>query len=110
MRQSLRITFRGMEPSRALEDRILELTSRLETFCDDITGCHVVIEELSRKHRHGNPFHVRVSLHGAKRDIVGECERATPRNVKSAFEALDEAFARAERQLQRRVDLLQMHH
>ena len=110
MRQSLRITFRGMEPSAALEDRIIELSHRLETFCDDITGCHVVIEELSRKHRHGNPFHVRVALHGARRDIVGESERALPRNAQSAFEAVDEAFARAERQLQRRLDLLQLHH
>ena len=43
MQTPLRIVFRHMPPSAAVEARIREHVDRLERFHSRITGCHVVI-------------------------------------------------------------------
>jgi hypothetical protein len=40
----LRITFRDMEPSDAVEARVRERVDALELLHPRITGCHVVVE------------------------------------------------------------------
>lgn len=99
MRQSLRITFRGMESSPTMEERIREHADRLNDLFDGIVGCHVVIDQQTHKHRHGNPFAARVDLHVPGRQIIAHSEHVESANSKSAYEALTDAFDRAERQL-----------
>src|ERR1039457_2134192 len=45
MKLPLQITFRHMEPSPALEERIRKLMSRLDKFSAHIMHCHVVVED-----------------------------------------------------------------
>jgi ribosome-associated translation inhibitor RaiA len=44
MQTPLRITFRHMRTSPAVEALVREHVERLERFHDRITGCHVVVE------------------------------------------------------------------
>ena len=109
MIQRLRITFRGMQSSPSIEDKIREYADRLNDLFDGIVGCHVVIDQQSQKHRHGNPFRARVDLHVPGKQIIAESERAEPKNAAGAYEALHEAFDRAERQLLTHRDHLRSH-
>ncbi|GBQ25757.1 HPF/RaiA family ribosome-associated protein [Gluconacetobacter azotocaptans] len=49
----LQITFKGLEPSPALEARIRDRAARLDRFEDDIMGCHVTIAALHRHQQRG---------------------------------------------------------
>lgn len=109
MRQQLQITFRGMNPSPAMEERIRDYAGRLDDLFDGIVGCHVVVEEAAKNHRHGNPFHVRVDVRVPGKEIVGESEHVDPNPQKSAYEAVQDAFERAERQMARYVATLRDH-
>lgn len=109
MRQSLRITFRGMTSSPTVEGRIRELADRLNDVFEGIVGCHVVVEEETTKHRHGNPFRARVDLSVPGKAIVGESQKVERENARSVNDALQSAFDRAERQLLHYRDQLRSH-
>jgi cold shock CspA family protein/ribosome-associated translation inhibitor RaiA len=112
------ITFRGIDPSAALEAEIRRRISKLDTYYDSIMGCHVLVELAQRHHQAGNRYHVRIdltvpgeelvvaheaSLHAAEQDIH-LVEAARPDEVdpqrKHARVAVREAFDIARRRLQ----------
>jgi cold shock CspA family protein/ribosome-associated translation inhibitor RaiA len=112
------ITFRGIEPSEALESDIRARLARLETYYAGIMGCRVLVEFVQRHHESGNRFHVRIDLtvpddeivvsheanvHATARDAgvarVGRLSEPDPER-KHAHVAVREAFDSARRQLQ----------
>ena len=56
------VTFRGIEPTDALEAEILMRARKLETYYSRIIGCRVLIELVQRHHEAGNRYHVRIDL------------------------------------------------
>src|SRR5580698_9960833 len=70
MQHELRIAFRNMDVSEALEKRIRTRAAELEQLCDRITACDVVVEMQHRHAPHGKMFHVRVDLALPGRTIV----------------------------------------
>jgi ribosome-associated translation inhibitor RaiA len=66
----LQITFRNMEPSAAIEKHVRAKAGKLESFCDRITGCHVIIEAPHQHHHKGKAFQVRIDLSAPGREIV----------------------------------------
>ncbi len=112
------ITFRGIEPSAALEAEIRTRIARLETYYGSIMGCRVLVELVQRHHESGNRYHVRIdlrvprgeivvshdaSLHGAAQDIqvdaIRKSNESDPQH-KHAAVAIREAFDIARRRLQ----------
>ena len=112
------ITFRGIEPSAALEAEIRARIDKLQTYDDSIIGCRVLVERTQRHHQAGNRYHVRIdvtvpgkelvvaheaSLHAADQDIhlakTTKQDETDPER-KHAFVAVGEAFDVARRQLQ----------
>ena len=112
------ITFRGIDPSAALEAEIRTRIGKLETYYHAIMGCHVLVEFAQRHHEAGNRYHVRIdltvpgeaivvahdaSLHATDQDIhlakATKQDEADPER-KHAFVAVREAFDVARRQLQ----------
>jgi len=112
------ITFRGIDPSAALEAEIRTRIDKLETYYHSIMGCHVLVELAQRHHEAGNRYHVRIdltvpgeeivvaheaSLHATDQDIhlakATKQDEADPER-KHAFVAVREAFDIARRQLQ----------
>jgi ribosome-associated translation inhibitor RaiA len=112
------ITFRDMDPSPAVEDRIYDEAAKLEEFHSGIMSCRVMVEIPHEHHKLGKRFHVRVdlkmpggeivarrvpSLHGATKDIGLEV-RGKKQEVaavnKDIYVAIRDAFKSARRQLQ----------
>jgi cold shock CspA family protein/ribosome-associated translation inhibitor RaiA len=112
------ITFRGIDPSVALEAEIRTRIGKLQTYYRPIMGCHVLVELAERHHETGNRYHVRIdvtvpgeeivvaheaSLHATAQDI--DAEKATKEaepdpERKHARVAVREAFDIARRRLQ----------
>ena len=100
MQTPLRITFRHMESSAAVEARVREHVARLERFHDRITGCHVVIEAPPAHRNKGAPFDVRIDLTVPGGQIVVRGERAEHGAHQDVYVALRDAFDSLRRQLQ----------
>jgi len=62
MENPLRITFRNMPPSLAIENCIREKADKLDSYYDRILGCHVVVEAPHRHHHKGKAYLVRIDL------------------------------------------------
>lgn len=96
----LRITFRDMPPSDALETYVRERASKLERFYDRITSCQVTIE-MPHRHQHTSP-HFRVAVDMAVpggQVVVSRSPGDDPENH-DAYAAIDQAFDQAVRRLQ----------
>jgi cold shock CspA family protein/ribosome-associated translation inhibitor RaiA len=110
------ITFRGIAHSDALEADIRKRIGKLETYCDAIMGCRILVEFAQRHHASGNRFHVRIDLTVPGEEIVvardagvhalaEDAEKTTRESesdpaLKYAHVAVREAFDVARRKLQ----------
>ena len=78
MNLPLQITFRHMEHSPALEERIRKLMLRLEKFSEHILRCHVVVEVPHQHSRQGRLYKLRIEITVPTEEIV--IDRAHPRD------------------------------
>jgi ribosome-associated translation inhibitor RaiA len=62
MKFPVRVTFRNLEPSEAIENWVHAEAEKLETFYDRITTCRVAVEIPHRHHRKGKQCRVRIDL------------------------------------------------
>jgi cold shock CspA family protein len=62
MKVPLKITFRNMPPSAAIEENILEKAAKLDSLFDDITSCRVIVEAPHRRHHKGKAYVVRIDI------------------------------------------------
>ena len=100
MQVPLQVTFRDMERSEAVNQRIQERAAELEQFCDDITACHVVVEEHHRHHHQGRLFHVRIDLTVPGTVLVVNREPHENHTHEDVYVAIRDAFDAARRQLE----------
>ena len=100
MEKPLDITFRHMDPSSAVEERIREKVDELERFFDRIVGCRVVVEQDHRHHRQGNLFRIRLDIALPGKEVV--INRKGPKNQahQDIYVAIRDAFAAAKRQIE----------
>ncbi len=97
MQTPLRITFRHMDSSAAVEAGVQELMQRLERLHGAIVGCHVVIES---RRNNGAPFAVKIDLTVPGREIFVTSERADQAAHSDVYVALRDAFDSVKRALQ----------
>ncbi len=62
MKIPLKITFRDMPPSKAIENNIRAKASKLDVFYDAIMSCRVIVEAPHRHHHKGKAYVVRIDL------------------------------------------------
>jgi ribosome-associated translation inhibitor RaiA len=62
MKRPLKITFRNMPPSKAIEDNIREKAAKLDSFHDEIMSCRVTVEAPHRHHHKGKAYVVRIDM------------------------------------------------
>jgi len=105
MQQDLRISFRNMDVSEALEQRIRTRVAELEHLCDRITACTVVVEVRHRPPQQGKLFHVRVDLTVPGRTIVVKREPSSPHAHEDAHRAVRDAFDAVRRQLEHHLHM-----
>jgi ribosome-associated translation inhibitor RaiA len=100
MQSPVRVTFRNMDSTPTVEERIRERAEKLDQLFDRITACDVVVEAQHRHHHKGNLYHVRVDL--AVPDATLVTNRAGTRNPshEDVYVAVRDAFDAATRQLE----------
>lgn len=92
MQTPLRITFRHMDPSSAVEAWIRDHMDRLERFHKRITGCHVIVEAPAGHRRHGAPYDITIDLTVPGKEVAvrtGHAEREAHTDV---YVAIRDAF------------------
>jgi len=62
MQKPLELTFREVPHTQKIEDLINEKVRKLETICDSIISCRVVVERPHRHHNNGNSYQLRIDL------------------------------------------------
>jgi len=77
----LKITFRDMPLSKAVEATIREKAAKLESFYDRIMSCRVMVEAPHRHHHKGKAYQVRIDITVPGGELV--INRA-PKRVKAA--------------------------
>lgn len=114
----IQISFRNMDPSEAVEARVREEASKLETFYQGIMRCRVVVELPHKHHRKGDLYHVRIDMTVPGAELVVKKEPSLHANLrqsdaekqsksyeahaahKDVFVVIRDAFKEARRQLQ----------
>lgn len=102
----VKITFRHMETSAAVETRVHELAGHLGVFSDRILACKVVVDSPHRHHHQGKVFAVKVQLELPGEDVVVDMERPQRDGHEDVYVVLRDAFDAAKRQLQQRMSTL----
>jgi len=99
MQIPLQITFRDMDPSPAIDERIRQQAMKLEQFHERISGCRVVVEASHRRHRKGKIYHVRIDLTVPGAELVISRDRELDHAHEDVYVAIRDAFDAARRQL-----------
>jgi len=100
MESLLRMTFRGFEPTVALEDYVRRRAAKLDRFSDRLAGINVNLERPhAHKHR-GRRFHVRIALTVPGATLVVARTRERDPSSTDLYAAIDAAFDDAGRVLQ----------
>ena len=92
MQTPLRITFRHLQPSPAVEARVREHVERLERFHQRITSCQVIVEAPAAHRHKGAPFNVKIALSLPGAEINVHSERTEDTEHADVYVALRDAF------------------
>jgi ribosomal subunit interface protein len=103
MSTPVQITYRGIDATPAIEDYVRRRAAKLETFSNRMTRCHVTIEAPHRRHRHGEPYRVRVELKLPGADLVVGDRSNSDATHRDLYAVIDETFDDAGRVLQDNV-------
>lgn len=104
MAADVRISFRGMESSPAVEEQVQRRVAELEQVSDRISACRVTLEMGHRHHRHGNIYHVHLDLSVPGKQIVVNREPGRDHAHEDIYVAIRDAFEAARRQLQQHLE------
>lgn len=94
------VTFRGLEPSEALQRAVEERAYRLEHFFDTIESCQIIVESPHRRRHKGNIYHVRVRITVPGEEIVVSRDPPEHAQHEDAYLAINDAFKEAARRLE----------
>lgn len=100
MQIPLSITFRHIEPSPALEQRIRQSVERLEHLYGRITGCDVVVEAPQHGPKKGGLFTVSINLRVPGHEIAVTGPRPRDHAHEDAHVAVRDAFEAVARRLE----------
>jgi ribosome-associated translation inhibitor RaiA len=118
MQLPVQITYRNMDSSAAVTERIQQEAAKLEEFFSRITHCRVMVEAPHRHHKWGELYHIRIDIGVPGKDLVvsheptahGVLSHDEPAALwkhieihpehKDVYVAIRDAFMSARRQLQ----------
>ena len=96
----LQVSFRNMEPSRAVEARVREKAAKLEQYFHHLTSCRVMVEAPHRHHHKGKIYHVSIEMGVPRKpELVVSNEHEENHAHEDVYIAIRDAFDAAQRQL-----------
>ncbi|MBM3519058.1 MAG: HPF/RaiA family ribosome-associated protein [Alphaproteobacteria bacterium] len=99
MKSPLKITFRDIDPSEAIERRIRREVDKLQRGFDRMTDCRVVIEAPHQRHAKGRIYRVTIEANVPGHEIVVSSDPLDHAH-EAAYVAIRDAFRAARRQLE----------
>jgi ribosome-associated translation inhibitor RaiA len=102
MQTELRITFRHMDPSAAVEARVREFVAHLEKIDARIISCHVVIDVPPAHRETGAPFSARINLELPEHSAVFDSTHGHQEGHADVYIALRDVFDAATRAMTER--------
>jgi ribosome-associated translation inhibitor RaiA len=90
-----------MKPSEAVETRIRQNVDKLKRSCDNLLGCRIVVEAPHAHQRKGGLYQTRIDLTLPSETIVVNREPGLHKSSVDVYVSIRDAFAAAERQLQK---------
>jgi ribosomal subunit interface protein len=99
MTMPLQITFRKMEPSPAVRERIRERADKLTKLHDRITGCRVVVEAPHRHHHKGKLYSIAVEVKCPGVSLTSHRNPGGHHEHEDIYVAVRDAFDAVERQI-----------
>lgn len=100
MEPEVRISFRGMAVSPAVEAAIRKRIEKLSRFYDRLVSCHVVVEAPHRHGHKGQIYHVTVDLSLPGKEIVVGREPELDHAHEDVYVAVRDSFRAARRRLE----------
>lgn len=100
MQVPVQITFRGMDTSPAVEERILQKVAKLEQYHDRITSCRVVVEAPHKRHHKGKLYVISIDLTLPGSELVVNSNKRKSHAHEDVYVALRDAFNAMTRQLE----------
>jgi ribosomal subunit interface protein len=95
----IRITYRNLESSEAIDAYVRRRAAKLSSSAQPILHCHVVLDAPHRHKQHGRHYRVHVALAVAGADVVVDRGRTAPHEEENLYACIDAAFDRAVRRL-----------
>ena len=100
MQLPMEITFRGMEQSDAMENKIRERAGKLDRIFDKIMGCRVVVEAPHKHQNKGKIYHVSLDVTVPGSELVVNRDPGDNHAHEDAYVAIRDAFDAMERKLE----------
>jgi ribosomal subunit interface protein len=100
MQVPLELSYRNLDPSEAIEERVRQRVRRLEKLAPDIMACRVMIEAPHRHHHQGRIYHVRVDVTVPGHELVVSRDPGQHHAHEDVYVAIRDAFDAVERRLQ----------
>lgn len=96
----LQITFRGVDHSDAIENRIREKAAALERFAQNVTSLRVTIDAPHQQHNKGNMYSVRIDLRMPNHELAVSRAHRHDHSHEDVYTAIRDAFNAVTRQLE----------
>jgi ribosomal subunit interface protein len=100
MQTPVQVTFRNVQPSAAVEEKIHEYIAKLEHFYNRIISCRVTVDAPHRNHHKGKLYHVQIDLSVPNGELVVNRNPSEDKTHADIYIAIRDAFDALKRQLQ----------
>jgi len=104
MSNLLDISFRNVDGSDAVTEKVNEKFAKLQALCDQIMSCHVIIEALNKNQNKGNLFSVSIDLAVPNQKLVVSHASHKDHAHEDVYVALRDAFDAMTKQLETYLD------
>ncbi|KZB56590.1 HPF/RaiA family ribosome-associated protein [Thalassospira xiamenensis] len=108
MKVPVQITYRDVDQSDALDERIRFKVQKLEETFDRMTSCHVIVERPHSSHAQGNRYAVHFGINVPGKEIMVKRDSADHAH-EDVYIALKNSYQAARRQLKEYVDRMRAH-
>lgn len=108
MKVPVQITYRDVDQSDALDERIHVKVQKLEETFDRMTNCHVIVERPHASRNQGNRFAVHFGISVPGKEIMVKRDSADHAH-EDVYVALKNSFQAARRQLKEYADKMRNH-